>query len=250
MSSLSVPGLVSPNLYDKLNGELLRNSATELQFGQRNCTSGRFQVDKKLVDLTTPKTLPLGGLIADLIEGGSPSADTLYSEYIYDDGLIGLSATAPLANGYRTGDEYNRFIGAVYLDGSKECAEEWNFCGFGNTICIEDLASTITRTSGAGVYVMMTLANVVTLPGTVITASYRTRSKSTGSTRHRSSISDGTLTGWVYGYMDTSVSIQYPNRISQKIAAISEDDYVLSYEYFSGTHTIDILKATIQRSTI
>lgn len=211
-------------------------------------------VDSTLVDLATPKTLTLGASIADLIETGAPSADTLYNIYLNSTG-VGLSAYAPLASGYMTGDATRRFFGAVYLDANKECAKEWNFCGFGRTIVSDFLASNITRTSGSGYYTVLTLDNVVTLENTISRISGKVTFYQDGITTQMAELyRDSTYIQRHYTYSGSAIVSTHNLEYSLKSIAIEAKEIHSTYRYIgSGTTVVysgaDESKILLERST-
>ena len=152
-------------------GELSRYSATQIKLSGRDNTPQFVEVNGSSIDISTAKTVNVGTSSDNLIEGGSPSASTLYNIYLSDSGTLQLSVTSPNSNGYRTGDSNNRFVGAVYLDADTEVAEEYNLCGIMQKYRSYESPSEIVRTTGdSDNYDMLVFENVVLLENTNILA--------------------------------------------------------------------------------
>lgn len=163
---------------------LARNSTTVFQIEAAEAGIQDFiVVNGETVSIATPKTCTVSGggvhnlLAADGTDStGQPQASTLYYAYVsnslasFEPSEVRLSATSP-TNGYLGAGNgaHWRFVGAVYLDGSVQIAEDWNLCGFGVDIVEERLLSDITRSSGSGDFdVFPAWSNVITLPNTVL----------------------------------------------------------------------------------
>lgn len=133
------------------------------------------------VDLSTAKTVDTSGasVVHTIASDGTdstenPAVSTLYHVYLsnasasYAASSVRLSATAP-TTGYlaTSGNGRNwRHVGAVYLDGSAQIAADYNLAGYYPSVVTVPLASQIDRTSGsAGLYDIISLPNVVILPG-------------------------------------------------------------------------------------
>ena len=160
---------------ETINYDLDRTSATVATLSRRKYTSGLVGIQNWLVNLADGDiTLTVGASADDLLEGGSPSASTLYNLYLKwlaSGAILRLSATAPGDDGYRTGDPAALFIGAVYLDGSKEIAQAWNIAGVGEQDAHEEyLSSNIVKSSGSiGDWTeILKISNVVIVPNTVL----------------------------------------------------------------------------------
>ena len=235
-------------------GKLTRYSASQIKLSGRENTPQFVEVNGSSIDISTAKTVDVGASPDNLIEGGSPSASTLYNVYLSDNGNLRLSATSPNSYGYRTGDSSNRFVGAVYLDASTEVADEYNLCGIMQRYRSYEEPSQITRSSGsAGYYDMVEFENVVLLPNTMILAM--------GAVNMKEESGDGNIKSRLYidstsdaAYCEFDVSSGQTHTCVSSIAYLSTTvqtkDVHCEYYYDSGTvivwsdSKLEIVRAT------
>jgi len=148
-------------------GDLTRASDTQLQLAGVTNTPGVAEVNGTIVDLATPKTVNISD---NLAEGGSPSVSTSYYVYLSSSGNLQLSATAPTALGYRSGDATRRLVGYCYIHISNRFLYDQCVCGIKEEKFFEfTLTGDISKNTGSSAWVNWdTIFGLAVMPGTLV----------------------------------------------------------------------------------
>lgn len=235
------------------NGVVTRVDADTIRISQRQGTSGGVLISGVQVDLSAGAIdCAVGAAPDNLIEGGAPSASTLYNLYLVNDGTFAMSATAPTTNGYRTGDTTALHMGAVYLDGSTQVAASYNLCGYGIK-SYTFVNGAISKSSGGTGYFDVTgccLGNVVLLHGSRLSSAFDlTCYADTASVYQSSKLIVEGLDESVQSTVSPTTANASGHISSRSVidsAGIAEIDITSQFYYTTGTtYTIDAGKARL-----